>query len=174
MTATDSDSGGGSDTNATRRWTESETDPRDVHDAERVRDRRPTDPHADGDLAGRSTLVNGLVGALVTVLLVSLVPLAPLFGGLVAGYLEGRDVGDGLLAGLLSGIAAAIATVFLFAAFGTIFLGFLAVGGGPLFVGGFFFLFLAFATVYIVGLAAVGGALGAYLNDEFGDDVGRL
>lgn len=122
----------------------------------------------------RSTAVNGLVGALVTIILISVVPFAPLLGGVVAGYLEGRDVGDGVVAGLVSGVAAgAVATVF-FAAFGSFFFGFVMMGGGPPGFGAFFVFALAAGFVAVVLFAAVGGAIGAYCNAEFGDDLGRL
>ena len=49
------------------------------------------------------TATNALVGAAVTVLSATVVPLAPLLGGGVAGYLRAGKAGDGLLVGALAG-----------------------------------------------------------------------
>lgn len=158
----------------TRDARKSDAEPRHAEDADPFVDRDPTDARAAETEPKRSTLVNGLVGALVTVLLFSVVPFAPLFGGLVAGYLEGRDVAAGVLAGLVAGVLAAIVAVFGALAFGTFMLGFAAMGGGPALFGALFVLLFFVGMIYTVGFALVGGALGAYLNREFGDDIGRV
>lgn len=121
----------------------------------------------------RSTALNGLIGGLVGLFL-SFVPFSPLFGGLVAGYLDGRDVGDGLVAGLIAGIVYGLATLFLFVAFGSIVFGLVGGAAPPGLAVGGFLVVATIGVVYLVGFAVVGGALGSYLNAEFGDDIGRL
>jgi len=46
------------------------------------------------------TLENAIVGAVVTALTASFVPFAPVAGGAVAGYLQGRDREEGLRVGI--------------------------------------------------------------------------
>jgi len=52
------------------------------------------------------TLANALLGAVVTVVVSPFVPFAPIFGGLLAGYLQGGDREDGLWIGTVSGAIA--------------------------------------------------------------------
>ena len=59
----------------------------------------------DGD-----TLVNGFLGAVVTVVL-SFLPFSPLLGGMVAGYLEGGERGDGVRVGAIAGAIALVPLV---------------------------------------------------------------
>ena len=121
----------------------------------------------DGD-----TAVNAVIGAVASVVLSSVVPFAPLFGGGVAGYLQGGTRSDGLRVGTLSGVLAFVPSVLV----GFLFLGLLStvlLGGGvrqmPVLGFGVFslvgalFLFV-FGLVYIVGLSAAGGWLGNYVK----------
>ncbi|MFC4248252.1 DUF5518 domain-containing protein [Natribaculum luteum] len=114
-----------------------------------------------------NTLVNAVVGAVVTVVL-SFLAFSPIVGGAVAGYLERRD---GLRVGAISGAIAAIPLVtlaFLFVGF----FGFFATGAPGFFV---FFAAIAlpFGLLYSIGLSALGGYVGVYLADEFRDDLDR-
>lgn len=97
-----------------------------------------------------------LLGALVTVLF-AFVPLAPVGGGAVAGYLA--EGGRGLRVGALSGAAASVPFVLVL----VFFLSMTAVVAGT-FAGPRVLLTLAGAavgaTVYTVGLSTLGGALG--------------
>ncbi|MEF8782045.1 MAG: DUF5518 domain-containing protein [Haloarculaceae archaeon] len=126
---------------------------------------------AEGD-----TLVNALLGALVSVILAPLIPFSPAAGGLLAGYLEGGGRDDGLRVGAISGaialvpllvVAVLLANVLFFFLSGTM--------GGPRMFGGIGLVVLLFGTVfavaYTVGLSALGGWLGNYLKHEA--DVGR-
>ena len=54
-------------------------------------------------MAKRDTRINASLGAVATALLSGFVPLAPLLGGGIAGYLEGDKRDDGVRVGLLSG-----------------------------------------------------------------------
>ena len=117
------------------------------------------------DQPGESnTLVNALLGAVVTIVTAPLLPLAALFGGGVAGYLERGTVGEGAAVGALSGAIAAIPAflvvwivVAVLALGGLELFGFASIVGGLVFVG---------VLGYLVVAGAVGGALGAYLRME--------
>ncbi len=114
-----------------------------------------------------NTLVNAVVGAVVTVVL-SFLGVSPIVGGAVAGYLERRD---GLRVGAISGAIAAIPMVILVFLF-VGFFGFLATGAPGFFV---FFAAIAlpFVLLYSIGLSALGGYVGVYLAGEFRDDRDR-
>lgn len=116
----------------------------------------------------KSTLVNALIGAVVTVV-VSFVPFSPVIGGGVAGYLQHGSREEGVKVGAISGVIATIpvvlgvlliASVFTIVPSGT--------GGLGLAVGGLVLALVVFllAGIYTVGLGAVGGYLGAYLAEE--------
>ncbi|AUG46739.1 hypothetical protein BVU17_04085 [Haloarcula taiwanensis] len=122
------------------------------------------------------TFVNAVIGAVATALLSGFVPLAPLLGGCIAGYLEGGERDDGVRVGLLSGVVGlAISLVFFVVVF--VFLAaFLAVVPEALGVfgaAGLFVLVLGTITAaaYFLGLSAVGGWLGNYVKYDttFGD-----
>ncbi|MFC6719683.1 DUF5518 domain-containing protein [Natrialbaceae archaeon GCM10025810] len=118
----------------------------------------------------KRTLVNAVIGAAVSLLL-SFIPFSTVLGGLVAGFLEGSDVGDGAAAGALSGAIAFLPM----AAFAFAILAFVGVGvvanavplSGLLAV----ILVVAFVTTmifaYTVGLALLGGVLGVMAAAEF-------
>jgi hypothetical protein len=114
-----------------------------------------------------NTLINALIGALVTGILAWFVPLAPLVGGAATAYLERADKNTGVRTGALSGAIAllplalvgvgivAFVGLFTFDPVGTT-ISVLAVG----------FALLA-GVLYVVGLSALGGYLGAYLATEY-------
>lgn len=118
---------------------------------------------AEGD-----TLVNGLLGGIVAIVL-SAVPFSPVLGGVVAGYLEGGSRRDGLWVGALAGLVAAI-PVAAIVVVGVLVSGVALVGIGPRAAGGiaiFAVLFVAvavFSAVYTIGLGALGGWLGNYVK----------
>jgi hypothetical protein len=115
------------------------------------------------------TLLNAVIGAVATAVLSGFVPFAPLFGGGIAGYLEGGTRNDGLKVGAISG---GIALVFAMLLFGVFFLfGFgLVALDAPAALPAVGILFLLFALVigliYIVGLSAAGGWIGNYVKYE--------
>lgn len=119
---------------------------------------------AEGD-----TLVNAVLGALVTILLTSLIPFAPVAGGALSGYLEGGSRDDGLRVGAVSGAIALVPLVLFIAFAGSFFLAMFAGGFGmSRMMGGFgavaLFFGLLFGLVYVVGLSALGGWLGNYVK----------
>lgn len=113
------------------------------------------------------TLLNALIGAVVSVILAFL-PFSTVLGGGVAGYLQKGTRNEGLRVGAISG-AIALIPIFLIASVfgGFFFLSMLGVGPrGALGFGLLFFLALVLLVVYTVALAAVGGYLGAYIASE--------
>lgn len=118
----------------------------------------------DGD-----TLVNALVGAVVSVVAGGTIPFGPLFGGAVAGYLQGGDRSDGTRIGLIAGLVALVPTLLIGAAVFWLF-GLFTVGVGSGGVGfglfGLAVVLFAFVTsaVYVVGLSVAGGWLGNYVR----------
>jgi hypothetical protein len=121
---------------------------------------RTTDVEPDGSNASQ----NALLGAVATLLATPLLPLAPVLGGGLAGYLQRGDLVDGARIGAVAGALAAVPS-------------FLAVW----FVGAYLTLgavhlsqfasALAVATFlgvlgYYLALGGLGGALGAHLRAE--------
>ncbi|GGN90410.1 MULTISPECIES: DUF5518 domain-containing protein [Haloarcula] len=124
-------------------------------------------------MAEQDTLLNAVIGAVATAIL-SGFPFAPVFGGALAGYLEGGDRDDGLRVGAISGAIGLVFTLVVFAFVGLVFLGFL-LGGMPMHLGAVGVVFLVgaavFAAVYVVGLSALGGWLGNYV--KYDTDLGN-
>lgn len=118
------------------------------------------------------TFPNALIGAVITVVTVSLLPFSPICGGAVSGYLQGGDSQDGLKVGALSGLLALVPVLVVLAFVGNILLILFAgtSGGFPGVAGSLGFLFLsmvmAVGILYIVLLSAVGGWVGQYLKTE--------
>jgi hypothetical protein len=124
--------------------------------------RSPADERSASDEP--NTLLNGLVGAVVTVLTAPLLPFAAIFGGGVAGYLQQGDFVEGAKVGAISGAIAAIPAFFLV----WLVVGFFLLGMDPVFALGSFFAVVVFVFVvgYLVGAGALGGALGVYVRRE--------
>lgn len=119
-----------------------------------------TEPRRSRTADERSLLVDALVGAAVTALL-SFVPLSPVLGGGVSGYLH-RDRGG--VVGALSGLLATVPlVVVLWIAFGifSLVLSAAEVPQGSAFVGVVLALVVVVVVVYATVLGAVGGVLGA-------------
>ncbi|EMA29922.1 DUF5518 domain-containing protein [Haloarcula japonica] len=115
------------------------------------------------------TFVNAVIGAVATALLSGFVPLAPLLGGGIAGYLEGGERDDGVRVGFLSGvIGLAISLVFFVIVF--VFLAavltFVPEALGVFGAMGLLVLVLGTLTTaaYFLGLSALGGWLGNYVK----------
>lgn len=116
----------------------------------------------------KSTLVNALIGAVVTVVL-SFVPFSPILGGGAAGYLQHGSRNEGVKVGAISGVIATIPLVLgvllIVSIFTIVPAGMdgprIALGGLVLALGVFLF-----AGIYTIGLGAVGGYIGAYLAEE--------
>lgn len=132
------------------------------HGAGHVRPGR-SDRRRDADRTP-NTLLNALVGAVVTAVTTFLLPLAPVLGGAVAGYLEGGEARDGAKVGALSGFVALVPLLLVVPFVLFFFLIDPVVGFGTLLVAA---LAVAFLAVYTVGFSVVGGILGVYLRAEF-------
>ncbi len=112
-----------------------------------------------------NTLLNALIGAVVTVVTTFFIPLSPLLGGAIAGYLEGESAESGLRVGALSGVMALVPllvvvplglALFIFEPIAAVSLLVIAA------------IVVGFLGVYTVGFSALGGLLGVYLYEEFG------
>lgn len=111
-----------------------------------------------------STLLNALIGAVVTVVTAPLLPFAAIFGGGVSGYLQRSSVENGAKVGALAGAMAALPAFLLV----WLVVGFLLLGADPFFALTSLFALVVFVAVvgYLVVAGALGGALGAYLRRE--------
>ncbi|MBV0901071.1 DUF5518 domain-containing protein [Haloarcula salina] len=118
----------------------------------------------DGD-----TLLNVVIGAIATAVLGGFVPFAPLFGGALAGYLQGGTRDDAVRVGLLSGVFGLVGTVLVTLFVLLVLSVFLAFSPEALAaVGAVGVLFLIASTLtaaaYFLGLSALGGWLGNYVR----------
>lgn len=123
-------------------------------------------------MSSGDTFPNAVIGALVTIVSSPIVgPVAPVIGGALSGYLEGRDGEAGLKVGLLSGLLAIIPLLVVVVLIGNLFFFVFAAGPpGSSFFGGFGLVALISAFVgmfaYVVVLSGAGGWAGAYLKRE--------
>lgn len=122
---------------------------------------------AEGD-----TLLNAIIGAVISGLVGLVLPFGPLFGGLAAGYLQGGDRSEGLRIGAYSGIIGLIPAI-LVGGVVFFFVGVLFVGVGvgeflaaSLVTGLLVVLALLALGAYFVGFGALGGYLGNYVKYE--------
>ncbi|MFC7154173.1 DUF5518 domain-containing protein [Halomarina halobia] len=104
---------------------------------------------------------NAVIGAALT-LLTAFVPLSPLLGGGVAGYLhrETREVGARV--GALSGVLAAVPLFLVASRLWPI----TAAGFSAAFVGAFAVGLVALVAAYAVGLGALGGYVGSHVAER--------
>lgn len=123
-----------------------------------------TPPPVDEQDPGRgtSTPLNAVIGGVVGIVL-SFVPLSPVLGGAVAGYLEGGDTDDGLKVGALAGLV----TLVPIALVGFVLLFVVGFGGTPAAFGILGLVGLFFVALYTVGLGALGSVIGVAVEDEF-------
>lgn len=130
------------------------------------------------------TLVNAVLGGAVTFVTGNFVPLAPVLGGAVAGYLQGGTRREGLRVGAYSGLIAFVPLVFVAIAISSVFgivgigfgLGVFGSGAPGLGAAGFLgilfvLIFLVMAFVYFVGGGAIGGWLGNYVKYDTDVDL---
>jgi hypothetical protein len=122
-----------------------------------------TDTTSGVPLRGEGFYVSALLGAVVTVV-TSFLPVAPIFGGAVAGYLHDAGTDRGTRVGAVSGVFASLplAALYLFVltvfVFGSITTGEVA---GPTFVAVLIGAVFLLVVLYTVGLGALGGYVGA-------------
>ncbi|MDG5758005.1 DUF5518 domain-containing protein [Natronococcus sp. A-GB1] len=123
-----------------------------------------TPPPVDEQDPGRgtSTALNAVLGGVVGIVL-SFVPLSPVLGGAVAGYLEGGDTDDGLRVGALAGLVVLLPLSVI----GFFLLFLLGFGANSAVLGLLGLVALLFVTIYTVGLSALGGVIGVYAESEF-------
>lgn len=109
-----------------------------------------------------STLVNAVIGAVVTLLTSPLLPFAAIVGGGVAGYLQRGAVKEGATVGAISGALASIPVGIVV----WFLVGVVLLGAAPAPISIFAVGLFAAVFGYLVGAGALGGALGAYLRRE--------
>ncbi|MFC4357958.1 DUF5518 domain-containing protein [Halobium salinum] len=120
-------------------------------------------------MENKSTLVNAVVGAVVTTVL-SFTGFSPIVGGAVAGYLQREPPKQGAKVGALSGLLAAVPFLLVLLLGGFLFFGGFA-GRGFGVPGGLelvivLFVLLPALFLWNVALGAAGGYLGASLRGE--------
>lgn len=113
---------------------------------------------------GMGTLIHAVIGAVAGTVL-SFIPLSPLLGGAVAGYLEGGETDTGLKVGGIAGIIMLIPFVFIGMFIMMFLLGF-GPGGSVIAFGAVAVVMFLVSAFYTVGLSIVGGYLGIYLKNE--------
>ena len=129
------------------------------------------------------TWVNSFIGGIITIVFGGFVPLMPLAGGAIAGYLQGGSRGDGLKVGAIAGLIAWVpfALLMVFAAsllnalnfdipiFGPegVILGSIGDGLGTLLIG----IAIVLGFVYFVGFGTIGGWLGNYVKYDTDVDI---
>jgi MFS family permease len=89
----------------------------------------PTTAQSAEPERGPVLLVNALLGGVATVVFLFL-PLSPVFGGAIAGYLQGPDRRTGLQAGAVAGVVALVPLVLLALLFGGALFAFVPFGAG--------------------------------------------
>ncbi|MFQ3318216.1 MAG: hypothetical protein ACI8UR_000232 [Natronomonas sp.] len=122
-------------------------------------------PDTTDDERAPNTLFNALIGALISAITVFFIPFSPVFGGGIAGYLEGGDTNDGLKVGGLAGLVAAI-PLFFIAVIVALFMMGMMMHRGILGVALLGIVLLVFSALYVVGLSTLGGAIGVYVKNE--------
>ncbi len=121
-------------------------------------------PAGDRTTADRSLWLDALIGAVVTAVL-SFVPLSPVLGGGVAGYLHReRGVTVGAISGLLAALPLLVVLWIVFGVFSFV-LGAAEVPQGSALVGVVLTLVVVVVVAYSAVLGAVGGVLGASVTD---------
>lgn len=129
-----------------------------------------TDEDAEPD-----TVTLSLVGGAVTVL-TSFVPLSPILGGAVAGYLRAGDRMEGARVGAYAGVVVAIPlallSIFFLGGF-VIAAGELGLGGIAVFLGAALVFSLFVTVAFLVGLSALGGYLGVRIGERNREQAAR-
>lgn len=141
--------------------------PVDERDSATV-DERPRDVRRRSDLGRHGTLVNAIIGAVVTVV-TSFVPISPVIGGAVAGYLQKGSRREGVKVGVLSGLLASLPILFILSlVFGGLSLAAFAGGeiGGSVLFGVILLVSIGFVILVVVGLSALGGYVGVALAER--------
>lgn len=123
-------------------------------------------------MAQGETAPNAILGAIAIVVATPLFPLAPLIGGMVAGYLQGPDRTAGLQVGAIAGTIAFLPLLLVLVVLGNFFLVVFVAGNSVLtaVVGSLGIVTVVFGFVlsvaYIVFLAAMGGWIGSVIRAE--------
>lgn len=135
---------------------------------------RPTDTEAVAEAPTErapNTLLNGLVGGVVAVVL-SFLPFSTVLGGAVAGYLEGGETADGVKVGAIAGLVSFV-PIALFVSVIGLFVPIVTVvdGTGPGLGAGLavwlgLVAVLVVVAIYALGFSILGGVIGVYLKES--------
>lgn len=106
-------------------------------------------------------VLNAVVGGIAGILL-AFVPLSPVLGGAIAGYLQHGPRESGMKVGAGAGLVMLLPYSFI-GMFALIVLG---LGGTPAAFGMFALIAIVFVGLYTIGLSALGGYLGVYVYEE--------
>jgi hypothetical protein len=130
--------------------------------------RRARERRTELGMTGPDTTTNAIVGGVITIV-AGFVPLSPILGGAIAGYLQRGSRDGGAKVGAFSGVVASVPIALLFA-FLVVGLGAVVaeVTAGVVAIAGILGLVVGLVAViaYMVGLGALGGYLGAYLRED--------
>jgi len=108
-----------------------------------------------------SPVLNAVIGGVAGILL-AFIPLSPILGGGIAGYLQRGPRDAGVKVGAGAGLVMLLPYVFI----GFFLLMLLGLGGTPAAFGLFALIVIGMMAVYTVGLSALGGYLGVYVYEE--------
>lgn len=126
--------------------------------------------------SNRSPVMNAVIGGIAGVIL-SFVPLSPILGGGIAGYLQHGTRENGLKIGAWAGLVMLIPFIFI----GFFLMMLLGLGGisatygvnmgvTPIAFGILGLFLIALSSLYTVGLSALGGYLGVYIWENVNTD----
>lgn len=126
--------------------------------------------------SNRSPVMNVFIGGIAGIVL-SFVPMSPLLGGGITGYLQHGTRENGLKVGAWAGVVMLVPVIFIgfllmmFLGFGGISATYgLHMGATPIAFAFFGLLLIALSAIYTVGLSALGGYLGVYVWEEVNTD----
>lgn len=116
------------------------------------------------------TLINAAIGAVANLILSSFIPFAPVFGGALAGYLQGGNQPEGIRVGAIAGALALIPGLLFGFLVLSIFVPAMAGESGVIGLAAFgivgIVIVAAIAVLYLVGLSALGGLIGYKIKCE--------
>ncbi|MDZ7851053.1 MAG: DUF5518 domain-containing protein [Halodesulfurarchaeum sp.] len=130
------------------------------------------DSKSSKSAGARSPVLNAIIGGIAGVIL-SFIPLSPILGGAIAGYLQDGTGENGVKVGAGAGLVMLLPFLFI-GFFLVMILGFggishtygMEFGATPFFVGLIGLFAIALTALYTVGLSALGGYLGVYVRRE--------
>lgn len=146
-------------------------EPETTKSADSTLDTGAADTDGESNETAPNTLLNGLVGGVVAVVL-SFLPFSTVLGGAVAGYLEGGDTDAGVKVGAIAGLVSFlpiglfVAVIGLFVPVVTVVDGTAAGIGAGIAVWLGLLAVLVLVAIYTLGFSILGGVIGVYLKEN--------